>query len=318
VSSQPPGIADPVAPGARLGRLEIGARAATGGMSEVFRAVDTETGKTVALKLLKLPSDPTEAAFARHRFDQEAEAVARLDHPAVVRLHSAGTTPDGTPYLALEWVDGRDLGALFREEQPPPWRVLRLVRSVALAVVHAHDNGVVHRDLKASNILVCGEDDVRLIDFGLALLDGSTDPPGVRALGSAHSMAPEQVSGGGDRRSDVYSLGVILYRGLVGRYPFHSRQAVQILAAHLLHDVPRFERYRPDLRLPDGLEDTVRRCLAKNPDDRFGSVEDLVRAIDAYLVRLELPAVRERGSLAWLPWVGAAAVAGLVLAWWLA
>ena len=123
-----------------------------------------------------------------------------------------------------------------------------------------------------------------------------------------------------DHRADIYGLGVILYRGLVGRYPFHGRQPAEILAAHVHRDVPPFARYRPELRLPDGLEDTVRRCLAKRPEDRFIEVGELVRALEAYIERLDTPTVwTPPRRYRWWLWSAVAVLASVVagLAWWL-
>jgi serine/threonine-protein kinase len=289
-------------------------------MADVYQARDA-SGRQVALKLLRAPDDPEHLGFVEDRFETETRVLMRLRHPGIVRGLGHGQTAEGTRWLTMEWVAGRDLATLYREDQPPPERVLRLVVQVARAVAHAHAHGVVHRDLKASNILVGADDHVTVLDFGLAKVGQAPESGSGRVLGSAHSIAPEQVSGASvDHRADVYGLGVLLYRGLVGRYPFHGRQAVEILAAHMHRDVPAFARYRPELRLPEGLEGTVRRCLAKRPEDRFSDADTLISDLDDYIERLQTPAVwtpprRYRRSL-WSA-VAVLALAVSTLAWWL-
>ena len=307
-------------PGRQIASWTLVALRARGGMADVYEARDA-SGRQVALKLLRAPDDPQHLEFVEDRFATETWVLMRLRHPGIVRGIGHGQTADGSRWLAMEWIAGRDLATVYREDQPPPERVLRLVVQVARAVAHAHAHGVVHRDLKASNIRVGSDDEVTVLDFGLAKTGRASECASGRVLGSAHSIAPEQVSGATvDHRADVYGLGVLLYRGLVGRYPFHGRQPAEILAAHMHRDVPPFARYRPKLRLPDGLEALVRRCLAKRPEDRFADVDTLIVGLDAYIERLQTPAVwtpprRYRRSL-WSA-VGVLALAVSALAWWL-
>ncbi len=264
------------------GRFELKRRVAEGAMAGVHRALDRRTGELVAVKVLRPPDDPDHADFAASRFRMERLALERLRHPHIVGLRGHGLTPRGRPYLVMEWCDGQDLATLLRVERPTPPRFLDLMLQLLDAVAFVHDRGVLHRDLKAANVLVDDGDQIKLVDFGLARVDAAHEmaPETGRVLGSAHSISPEQVrSFDVDHRSDVYSLGVLLYRGLVGRYPFHGRQKAEILAAHLHREVPCFERLRPELQLPPALELAVRRCLAKKPSERWPDVGSLHREI---------------------------------------
>ncbi len=300
-------------PGSRLGDFTLGELVDRGGTADVFHAREG-VGDAVVVKVLRPPDDPEHQRFVEQRFVQECAALQRLDHPAVVRWRGQGRTPAGHPWLALDWVPGRDLAALLREEQPRPARFLQLAIALCEAVAHAHERGVVHGDLKASNVRVGEDDRITVIDFGLATLDGLALPSNGRVLGSAHGMAPELVAGQpADHRVDVYALGVLLYRGLVGRYPFHGRKPTEIMVAHVHREVPPFSRYRPELRLPDGLEPVVRACLSKRPEERLQTVGELLLELEAISARIDEPWTPPRSARWWLWATGALLGASLLL-----
>lgn len=248
-----------LSPGDRLGPYEILASIGAGGMGEVFKARDTRLGRIVALKRLK----PEHHA----RFEQEARAIAALNHPYICQIHDIG--PD---YLILEYVEGRPLAGPL-----PSADAVRLAMQIAEALDAAHRKGLIHRDLKPANILVTSEGSVKLLDFGLAKRIASsemseTSPTETlegQIMGTAAYMSPEQAEGRpADHRSDIFSFGVVLYELLSGRQPFLRANLVATLGA-ILHVEP------PPLDAPATLQAILTRCLAKSPADRFQAVAEL-------------------------------------------
>jgi serine/threonine protein kinase len=254
-------------------------RGATG---TVYRATQQMLGRAVALKVLHPPlaADPEMVA----RFQREARAVARLSHPGVVAVLAVGDAPDGRPYMAMELVAGTTLERLVEDGPLPAARAIDIARQVAAALAQTHAAGVVHRDLKPANVMLVrrpdGSDRAILVDFGIARTfdDEPRLTAGGIALGTPHYMAPEQVLGEAvDGRTDVYALGVVLYRMLTGVVPFDGA-GMQVMMAHL-HRVPDApHRLRPDL--DPALEAIVLGCMAKRRDDRFQSADDVRHALD--------------------------------------
>ncbi|MFT3764203.1 MAG: protein kinase [Minicystis sp.] len=261
-------------------RFEIEARAGAGGMGEVFRARDRVSGSEIALKVQSGPPDPAGDA----RFEREALALGALDHPNVVRYVAHGPLPSGRRWLAMEWIEGEDLGARLRRGPLSVADAVRLGRRVAEALGAAHARGIVHRDLKPANLVLPGGDvdRVKVIDFGIARLDWATRATrtGV-AVGTPGYMAPEQAQGsaGIDARADVFSLGAILYECLAGEPPFTGESLMALLVKVLFEEAPRLSRARPDV--PAGLERLVARMLAKSPDDRPESGAEVAAALAA-------------------------------------
>jgi serine/threonine protein kinase len=220
--------------GEHLGHYEIHALLGAGGMGEVYRATDTRLGREVALKVL--PADMAADQERLMRFHREARAAAALNHPNIVTLYSAEEI-DGIHFFTMELVDGRPLDEFLPAEGFPADRVVELATPLADAIAAAHDKGLVHRDLKPANILVTSDQHVKVLDFGLAkdirtvwqdghtvTSDGRTQPGVV--MGTPLYMSPEQISGAEvDQRTDVFSLGIILFEMLTGRRPFRRRVA---------------------------------------------------------------------------------------------
>jgi Tol biopolymer transport system component len=272
-----------LAAGTRLGSYEIVAPLGAGGMGEVYRARDTKLGRHVALKLLaeEAAADPERL----ERFDREARTLAGLDHPSIVTIHAVEEAA-GHQFIAMTLVEGRTLADVMPASGFPLERLLTIAVQVADAVAAAHQHGIVHRDLKPANIMVGAHDRVTVLDFGLAKLREAapvadvTMPPTRevtgegRILGTVAYMSPEQAEGKQvDARSDVFSLGIVLYEMATGERPFHGDTSMSVLSA-ILKDSPKsLSDVKP--QLPRDLARIIRRCLAKEPDRRYQSAIDL-------------------------------------------
>ena len=250
-----------------VGRFEVEREAGAGGMGTVYRARDRETGEIVALKILR-DIDPSNL----DRFEREARALAELRHPAIVRYIDHGTAAAGAPYLAMEWLQGEDLGERLARSGLTLAEAVTLGRSVAEALAAIHARGVVHRDLKPSNLFLRAGDieQVKIIDFGIARLGFATR--GVTrtgmGMGTPGYMAPEQASGARDvdGRADVFSLGCVLFECLTGRPAFAGEHAMAILTKLLFEEAPRVSEVCPDAPLP--LSALVDQMLSKDPSKR--------------------------------------------------
>jgi len=273
-----------LAPGARLGRHEILASIGAGGMGEVYRARDTRLGREVALKVL--PAGVAADAARLARFEHEARAVAALNHPNIVTLHSIEDEA-GIRYLTMELVEGRGLDTHVAPGGLPIERVLDVGIAVADALAAAHEKGIVHRDLKPANVMVTHDGRVKVLDFGLAKLTPSgadfassetetAAPMSVagQVLGTVPYMAPEQVRGEAvDARTDLFALGTLLYELTCGRRPFDGATLGVISSAILTTTPVSPTSLRPDV--PPDLERIIARCLEKDPGARFQTARDL-------------------------------------------
>jgi eukaryotic-like serine/threonine-protein kinase len=282
-----PEVIDPLVGQVLLGQFEVLQSAGRGAMGTVYRARQTTMDREVAIKVLRkdLLRDPA----VIKRFQREARAVARLQHPNIVTVFLIGETPDGRPYLVMEYVDGESLAAICgREGAMPPPRAIGITRQIGSALGEAHAAGVVHRDLKPENIIVGTRrrtaDFVKVLDFGIAKIVGAKSDVSQLTrtgaiFGTPHYIAPEQASGGEvDHRADLYSLGVILFRMLTGRLPFDAAGGMQVLLAHIREQPPRPRDLNPELSVE--LEDVVLRSLAKDPAARWQSADELTAALD--------------------------------------
>jgi eukaryotic-like serine/threonine-protein kinase len=260
-------------------RFAIEHRLGEGGMGEVFRARDPATGEAVAVKVI---SDA--GALRAARFAREAETLAELDHPGIVRYVSHGVTASGELYLVMEWLEGEDLKARLERAPLTASEAVALARRVASALGAAHARGIVHRDLKPSNLFLVGGrvDQVKILDFGIALREGQTPltRTGV-ATGTPMYMAPEQARTGGviDARADVFALGCVLFQCLTGVPPYSGDSAPAVLAKILFGKAPRLCELWPEA--PQDLDALVAQMLAKEPAQRPSDGANLVSALAA-------------------------------------
>jgi formylglycine-generating enzyme required for sulfatase activity/dienelactone hydrolase len=270
-----------------VGHYRITAKIGAGGMGEVYRATDTKLGRDVALKVL--PADMARDPDRLARFQREAHAVAALNHPHIVTVFSVEEA-DGVHFLTMELVEGESLDHLIPGSGLPVERVVEIAMSLAEALSAAHEKGIVHRDLKPANFMVTGDGHVKVLDFGLAKEMRATDPAdttmtlaGQSALGAVIGtpayMSPEQAQGRTvDRRTDIFSLGAVLYEMLTGRRAFNGHTTVEVLAAVSLEEPKNLHDLRPNL--PRKLESIVRKALAKKPEDRYQRIEELRSELD--------------------------------------
>ncbi len=263
-----------------LGRYRLDELLGSGGSAEVWRAHDTVADRTVALKMLApvLTADPE----YRQRFEREARAASLLHGPHVVPVHSYGEL-EGRLYIDSEFVDGLDIEALLEWEGPMAAdAAVELISQVASALDDAHAAGLIHRDVKPQNIIVAPDDVAYLIDFGTALQDGQSPITQTGMLiGTPAYMAPERFEGAVTARSDIYSLGCVLYECLTGQRPFRVRNPAQLMRAHL--ELAPKPPSTIDATVPAALDAVVLRALAKKPGERYSTAGEFAAAAQAAL-----------------------------------
>jgi len=257
--------------GTMVSHYRIVDKIGAGGMGEVYLAEDTKLDRRVALKFL--PANLANNADMRSRFTREAQAAAKLDHPNIVTIHEVGEY-SGRPFFAMQFIDGRALDVYCGDESLPIARIMQLVAQVAEGLGKAHSVGIIHRDIKSSNIMVDGDACPRILDFGLATVQGGEALTRTGStLGTISYMSPEQAQGREvDHRSDLFSLGVVLYEVIAGKAPFRRSNDAATLQA-IVSDAPEpLARYKNDI--PAELERIVSKALAKNPAERYQSAAD--------------------------------------------
>jgi serine/threonine protein kinase/nucleoside phosphorylase len=263
-----------------IGRYEILRELGQGGMGTVYLARDPGIDRRVAIKMLsrQLTHDPQ----FRARFQREAQIIAALDHPCIVPIYDYGEQ-DGQPYLVMRYMSGGTLAARLAAETLPPPQVVAILQRLAEALDAAHERGIIHRDVKPSNVLFGLRGNASLSDFGLAKplsLSPATSDSNLLA-GTPTYMSPEQVKGEGplDRRTDIYALGVLLFEVLAGRPPYVGAQPAAVMVKHLTEPVPKLDTAQ--LALPAGLNAVIGRALAKQPDARYATAGALAQAVSA-------------------------------------
>ena len=261
------------------GRYQVVRKLGAGGMANVYLAEDQELGRRVAIKILN-ERHANDEQFVE-RFRREAKNAAALSHPNIVSIYDRGEA-EGTYYIAMEYLDGRSLKELILSRGPAPLNVaIEYVRQILSALRFAHRHGIVHRDIKPHNVLVDAEGRVKVTDFGIARAGASQMTEAGSIVGTAQYLSPEQARGTNvDQRSDLYSLGIVLYELLTGTLPFNGDTPVEIAMKHLSQTPELPSVLRPEL--PRELDLVVTRALAKDPDERYQSADEM----DADLERL--------------------------------
>ena len=283
-------------PQTQLGRYVIRSLLGAGGMGEVYLAHDPSLNRKVALKVL--PADVATNQDRMRRFKQEATAAASLNHPNIAHIYEIGEA-DGFNYIAMEYVEGTTLRAKIHDEQEDLSKLLRVLQHVAEGLAKAHDSGIVHRDLKPDNIMITSDGHAKVLDFGLAKLvepqtnTGSEEStiiqhstPGL-ILGTMGYMSPEQAQGKTkeiDHRSDIFSFGCILFEAITGQKAFAGTDNIETLNKIIREPVPPLAAFKPTA--PPDLQRIVRRCVAKDPDERYQTIKDV--AIELKEVRREM------------------------------
>ena len=317
----------PLEPGTKLGPYEVGEPLGAGGMGEVYRALDTRLDRTVAIKILPphLSSDPVR----RQRFEREAKTISSLNHPHICVLHDVGSQ-DGISYLVMECVEGETLAARLAKGPLPLDQVLTYGIQIADALDKADRSGVVHRDLKPGNIMLTASG-VKLLDFGLAkpaaplasLATMTASAPNLSPVteqgtivGTFQYMSPEQIEGKElDCRSDIFSLGAVLYEMLTGSRAFSGKSQLSVASAILEKDPPPIASLKP--LTPPALEHSIVTCLAKDRQERWQSARDLaieLKWISDSPISASAPVTTQRKTREWLAWALAAAFAAACIA----
>jgi serine/threonine protein kinase/Tol biopolymer transport system component len=269
----------PLTPGTQVGDYVIVERIGKGGMGEVFAADDGKLRRRVAIKLL--PQDFADDASRKVRFEREAEVLAALNHPGIVTVYGVGEHK-GRPYLAMELVRGKPIADVIGGKGLPVAQMLRLGVELADAIAAAHKSGVIHRDLKPQNLMLTDDGRLKVLDFGLAKVERAASSEGPtatatvegRVLGTIAYMSPEQARGeAADARSDLFAAGIVLYEMATGVRPFAGDTQITLLSS-ILKDEP-LDPTRRNRALPPGFARVIRRCLAKDPEQRYQSALDL-------------------------------------------
>ena len=309
--------------GKTLGRYEIVDLLGAGGMGEVYRALDTRLGRPVAIKVITTKA--TQNRRAIERFEREAKTVAQLSHPNILDIHDFGRD-DGVLYAVTELLEGQDLRDRMRGSMLPLSKALEIGAAVANGLAAAHSKGIVHRDIKPENIFVTSTGQVKILDFGIAGLKGGAPLEDVDleartesltltgdVVGTVGYMSPEQIRGEkADPRSDIFAFGSLLYEVLTGHRAFRGETSHDTAKAILIRDPDPITDFRHDV--PPVLEVIVRRCLEKQPDERFESARDIAFALQAVTgARAAMPPPQSETTILGVRKSRVAAIAAFVL-----
>ena len=262
------------------GRYEITELIGVGGMADVYKATDTEDNKTVAVKILKREYGENDE-FLR-RFRNESKTVASLSHPNIVKVYDVGFS-DKLQFMVMEYIDGITLKEYIENERVLTWKdSVHFIIQVLRALQHAHDKGIVHRDIKPQNIMLFTDGTIKVMDFGIAKSAReqaytATD----QAIGTVYYISPEQARGDEvDEKSDIYSVGVMFYEMLTGQKPFDADEPVSIAVMHINNTPRRPRALNPDI--PAGLEEIILRAMEKDPEDRYQTAADMIKDIESF------------------------------------
>lgn len=293
------------------GQFHIIQKIGTGGMGSVYRASQPEMNRMVAIKILhpKLVN----RRDLTSRFRREARAMSQLSHPNTVKVFMYGELEDGSLYIVMELLEGRNLNQAVRRDGPiPAARAIPILIQVCAALQEAHALGIVHRDLKPENIFLCNQggllDFAKVLDFGLAKVTERQMRPGSLILtqegmvfGTPEFMSPEQAQGRElDARSDIYSLAIILYEALTGKLPFNAQTPMEYIQKHVLEVPIALSDRMPETPFPNGLQAVVTKALAKKPEDRWQSASEFATALHSVLIGTDAETA-SAGAMSLLP-----------------
>jgi serine/threonine-protein kinase len=275
------------------GKYQIVQKIGSGGMGAVYKAAQPNIGRPVAIKILH--SKLVNRKDLVSRFSREAKALAHLSHPNTVKVFDDGELEDGSLYIVMEFLEGKNLNQTVRSGGPMPVeRALPILIQVCGALEEAHSHGIIHRDLKPENIFLCNQgglkDFPKVLDFGLAKVTDKEMRPGSIILtqegmvfGTPEFMSPEQAQGKTlDARSDIYSLATILYEVLTGKLPFDARSPMEFIQHHVMTKPILLDERVPGLAFPPGLADVLARALAKDPDHRYQTAAEFSAALEPF------------------------------------
>jgi serine/threonine-protein kinase len=295
--------------GTKLGNYEIESLLGRGGMGVVYKARQISLNRPIALKILP-PTLSSDSSFVK-RFHREAQAVAQLHHPNIVQVHDIAEEK-GLHFFSMEYIEGRTLDKLLEEKgRLEVDEAIRIISQAALALEHAHTNGIIHRDIKPSNIILDKPGSVKVMDFGLARMtdDRSKLTQSGTLMGTLDYMSPEQCRGEElDERTDIYSLGVVLYETLTGKTPFDASNEAALIYKIINEEAPGVESLSPDL--PRHASVVAHRATAKNKEDRYGGISEFLEDLRALRSTVSIKMVPEEDpspSIAVLPFVNMSA-----------
>ncbi|HEY9678030.1 MAG TPA: protein kinase [Drouetiella sp.] len=277
-------VQDPLLGTTLAGNYEIMEVIGHGGMGVVYKARHALMNRIVAIKMLQaqLISD----SMSVKRFQQESMSASRINHPNVITIYDFGISPSGQPFIVMDYLQGESLADVIKNDgQVGVERAIKILSQACDALDHAHKQNVLHRDVKPTNFVLINYDDetdfVKVVDFGVAKLmndspDGQRLTQAGEVCGSPVYMSPEQCTGAElDQRSDIYSMGIVIYETLTGKLPILGKTMVDTMSKHISEMPPTFTQARPDLYIPERLEQVVFRALAKDPNDRQQSMDEL-------------------------------------------
>ena len=299
-----------------FGEYTITKKLGEGGMGAVYLAEQDSIGQKIAIKVLTARAAESDEIVLRFR--REAQVISMLTHPNIIRVFIFGSTPEGQPYLAMEFVRGRELREAMMEGMMDELLIIKILKQACSALAEAHDLNIIHRDLKPDNILLTGfrgeENFVKILDFGIAKIkqpEGQQEQKLTQAgivYGTPEYLSPEQAQALElDRRTDIYSLGVMLYEMMCGQVPFKSDSAVEILTAHVFNEPTPPSKVAPAGRVSPTMEGIIKKAMAKDPGDRFQDALEMFRA----LVRREQEILQTRGLGAEANWVPGSELTGM-------
>ncbi len=268
------------------GRYEITELIGVGGMADVYKATDIVDNKIVAVKILKKEFAENEE-FLR-RFRNESKAIALLSHPNIVKVYDVGFS-DKIQFIVMEYIDGITLKEYIEIEKALTWKdSVHFIIQILRALQHAHDRGIVHRDIKPQNIMLFTDGTIKVMDFGIAKFareEGRTATD--QAIGTVHYISPEQARGDvTDEKSDIYSVGVMLYEMLTGQKPFDTDNPVTVAVMHMQNTAERPRAINPDI--PAGLEEVILRAMEKDAENRYQTASDMIRDIEAFKANTQI------------------------------